>query len=212
MLFDAAKTGTPIQANRVRGPQTATFGKPNMAVVARDRNLAQAADSILKTGQELNDLYTNRILPKIKSGQISPMGQGFDYAEPGWARMFGGQMDPDVREFITRSGAFATAVNSYYAAQGGTGGSKGGVGAYEKIAIPHIPHPPGGPLEILGLSPHAQQWDLQKQGESIPDILSQIKLDQRQRGMKSYAPLGGGSEPGLGDPTTAYKTKHGIDW
>jgi hypothetical protein len=115
----------------------------------------------------------------------------------------GYEPDPDVQDFITKSGQFATMVNSYYSANSG---GRGGVQAYETITEPHIPHPPSGIGELL-----SGNWDLQKQGEQIPTILNNVELGEKQRGINPYdataaAPGGLGSD----DPVAAAMAKHGL--
>jgi hypothetical protein len=207
MLEDSARNGTPLDLGGApsggRAPATATFGRPVMPEIARKAKLSDQAQTIMRAGQELQNLYNNRIAPKLKSGKINSMGQGLEYTYRGIARPLGYEPDPDVQDFITKSGQFATMVNSYYSA---SSGGRGGVQAYETITEPHIPHPPSGIGELL-----SGNWDLQKQGEQIPTILNNVELGEKQRGIDPYnaAPTAAGSG-GTSNAVDDAMIKHGL--
>jgi hypothetical protein len=194
---------TPTKAPAA-APSTFSMRKPVMSEIARKAKLSDQANDIEKAGQELQNLYDKKIKKRIESGELSSVGQGLDYTYPGISRAFGGKMDPDVQEFITKSGQFATLVNSYYAQ---SSGGRGGVQQFKEITSPHIPHPPSGAIEVLGLSPETQQWDLQKQGEQIPVILNNVRLQEGKRPVQSY----GDSSAGIA-PLDDAAAKHGVDW
>lgn len=181
----ATYTPPPPPPSRAATPRTATFGRPVMPEVARRAKLSDQAEAIMRAGQEMMNLYNSRIKPKIESGQLSSMGQGLEYTYPGITRHLGSfgfhDADPDVEDFITKSGQFATMVNAYYS---GSAGGRGGVQAYEVITQPHIPHPPSGLRELL-----TGNWDLQKQGEQLPTILNNVELEEHKRGVQSYPAL-----------------------
>ena len=203
-------TGATMPAATSSGMRTYSRRKPIMPELARKAKMHDEAQHILAAATELQDLYNNRIKPKIDSGQISPVGQGLDYTQPSMMRAMGGQQDPDVAEFITKSGAFSQMVNAYYSA--GSGG-RAGVGAYQVITSPHIPHPPASATEVLGLNPFShQQWDLQKQGEQLPQIIDYVKMQEGMRGPKSYAPTGGPATAGTVKSLDEKAKALGVDW
>jgi len=197
----------PSRIPVARQPQTFSVRRPVMAEIGRKAKMSDQAEQIIRLGTEMQNLYDQKIKPKLQSGQISSVSQGLEYTYPGVSRAFGGQLDPDVQEFITKSGQFATLVNSYYAQ---SSGGRGGVQQFQVITSPHIPHAPQGAIEVLGLSPETQQWDLQKQGEQLPVIISNVQLTEKKRMIRDY-----GAEPGVAPTTNPYDDaakRHGVDW
>lgn len=206
-LEEAARNGTPLNlgggGGTPRPPATATFGRPDMPEISRKAKLSDQAQNIMRAGQELQNLYQNRIAPKLQSGKISSMGQGLEYTYRGIARPLGYEPDKDVQDFITKSGQFATMVNSYYSANAG---GRGGVQQYEVVTMPHIPHPPSGMMELL-----SGNWDLQKQGEQLPVIMKNIELGEKQRSIDPYsAAKPTAVAPAPDDPVAAAMAKHGL--
>ena len=156
-----------------------TFTNPNApttATITREQRLSQQGGQVLQMADDLKKLYDLRIAPKLKAGKIGSFGQGVAYYSPRYSPT---EADPDVQEFITKTGAFAQLVNAYYSGQGGAGG-RAGVGSYQVITTPHIPHPPGFEELLSGT------WDLGKQGEQLNTIIKTVKLMEKQGTPENY--------------------------
>jgi len=152
-----------------RGP-TETAGEETF-----QQKQASVRNNLLPKLEELQELYNNVIGPKIKAGKISPMGQGLEYTAPTMMREFNQNIDPDVANYITKAGVISGLLNSYY---GQVGGARPGIQFGEKITLPHAPHAPEGVREVVGPPLYwGNQWDLQKQGENIPQIIHSVRQD-----------------------------------
>jgi len=157
---------------------------------AQREKLDRESADLLRQATDLQRLYREKIKPKLDSGQISSTKAGLQYTRRGMARMLGqGELDPDVENFITKTGQFATAVNSFYM-QAGQG--RASALGFKTIVMPHVPHPPSGPGEVLGLDSGVPQWDLQQQGGQIDTIIDNIK---RERAAGWTFQEGGGANP-----------------
>lgn len=167
------------------GPFSKTIGPTETTGTATtEEKLSDQRQRLIQLGEEMQELYNKRLKGKLSAGAISSVGQGLDYTETGPMRYIGHNIDPDVEDWIVKSGQFAQALNSYYAA---SGGGRGGVGYYGEVTSPHAPHPPQGLREVLGVvSPTGQQWDLQKQGEQLPTLLHNLRRDQGLEGQQHY--------------------------
>lgn len=186
---------------------TASKGAIPAGVRAANMKRREEAMRIIRLLDDMDDLFKKRIGPKLQGGQISSFGQGTSYVFPTYA----GQPDPDVETFFERAGNLSTALNSYYASQGGTGG-RPGVGSYETIVKPHIPTPPGGMLDLTGHPFEGRQWNLQQQGDWLPIIKKQVMIDEGLAPPGGYAPLTAGEAGGAGgeDPVAAALRAHGV--
>lgn len=177
----------PIKMTLRAGPLTLSVGPQQGATTGfktQEEKLSDQRQRLISLGEEMQNLYDKRLQPKLKAGKISSTGQGLEYTETGPMRAAGYNIDPDVEDWIVKSGQFSQALNSYYAA---SGGGRGGVGYYGEVTSPHVPHPPQGMREVLGvLSPTGQQWDLQKQGAQLPILLHNLRRDQGLEGKQTY--------------------------
>ncbi len=167
------------------GPLTMSVGpQETTGEATTQEKLGVQRDNLIKLGEEMQELYDKRLKPKLSGGQLSSTGQGLEYTQTGAMRMLGYENDPDVQDWIVKSGQFSQGLNSYYAA---SGGGRGGVGYFGEVTSPHVPHPPQGLREVLGVdSPTGQQWDLQKQGDQLPKLIHNLKRDQGLEGQQHY--------------------------
>lgn len=171
--------GLKLKSIRMKGMELTAPVDPNEPTTATrsaQQRLSMEGQKVVTLADDLRKLYSLRIAPKLKAGKVGSLSQGWAYYAPGLSPT---DADPDVSEFITKSGAFAQLMNSYYSNLGGSSG-RPGVGSYEVITTPHIPHPPG----FMELA--EGRWQLQKQAKQLEDQVKTVKLLERQGKPEEY--------------------------
>lgn len=168
--------------------------KGNTSFETYNLKKTQTGKELLNSAQDLANFYDAKIKPKLDKGQIHSVGQGVSYLHPGFA----GEPDEDVSTFLTQTGPLSLAANAYY---NQVGGSRGGISLLQMGTQPHVPHPPGGLMEVLSTN-----WDLPKQRKQLQDIIDYVKHQESGAAPRDF----GGTKPaGAADDPYGLK-KHGL--
>jgi hypothetical protein len=209
-ILSTAQAANSAAAAAPRGAGTFSVQKPVMATVTRRQKTADEATDAIRIIDTMNELWNNRIQPKLKTGQITSTNQGLRYVYPTTK----GQVDPDVDKWMRLSGQLSVALMAYYTS---ASGGRGGVRYYNDVVKPHVPYPPAsmrditGSLGYFGDEGNARQWNLEQMGGWPSQLKQQILI--REGKLPPSAVLGpSGATSGVptGVPSPALSDPYGL--
>lgn len=162
--------GAPVVMNRMnfRGLGLENTAAPTTASITQLQEESRDIQATKDLVDKALTIYRNRIVPKMKRGEIGGLGQYYAYKAPAFAEKTGPRMDRDVEQFWNLLGMIQPRITKAYTSRLGSQilGQLGGGGSG------HIPAPPNWPQTA---SFSREGHDLEDAAANLPRLLSALQ-------------------------------------